>query len=89
MIKQIFGKTKKTLAILLIVLFILSVTATAINAKTDMKTSGIKDVTKTTIAGKNDTATKTTITGKNATATKTTIAGENATATKVTVTKKI
>jgi hypothetical protein len=71
--KQTLGRIKKTLAISLVVLFMLSVTAAAINAKTDKSNSGIKSATKTTVAGKNATATKTTVAGKNATATKVTV----------------
>ena len=99
--KQTLGRIKNTLAILLVVLFVLSVTAAAISAKTEMGNSGLKSANKTTVEGKNVTATKTTVEGKNITATETTVEGKNATvaktavegknatATKVTVTKKV
>ena len=99
--KQTFGRIKNTLAVLLIVLFVLSVTATSINAKIDLSNSGLKSATKTNVIGNNTTATRTTlvgnnttaartvIEGKNATATKTIIKGKKATATKVNLTKAV
>lgn len=86
--KQILGRIQKTLAISLVVLFVLSVTATAINARTDMCNSGLKSTTKATVAGKNVTATKTTVVGKNVTATKNAVPCKKVTVTKTTVVGK-
>ena len=47
---------KKALSILLVVLFVLSVTSAAENAKTDMNNSGQKSVTNATLVGNNTTA---------------------------------
>jgi transcription-repair coupling factor (superfamily II helicase) len=55
--KQTFGRIKNTLAILLAVLFVLSITATPINAKAETSISGIK---KTAVIGPGGVATKVT-----------------------------
>jgi hypothetical protein len=78
------SKMIKALGILLAVIFIISVAATAIDAKHSTNT-GIKQ---TTVAGQNATATKTTVVGQSAVGTKTIVAGQNATATKTTLVKK-
>ena len=59
--KQTFGSIKNALAILLVVLFVLSVTSAAITAKTDINNSMQKNLTN------NTTATKTTLVGNNTT----------------------
>lgn len=69
----------KALGILLVALFVISVTVTAIDAKHS------KAATKTTVVGQNATGTKTTVVGTNAMGTKATVVGTNATGTKATV----
>ena len=54
--KQMFGSIKNALAILLVVLFVLSITSAAIDAKTDVSNSEQKDVTKTISVVDNTTA---------------------------------
>jgi UDP-3-O-[3-hydroxymyristoyl] glucosamine N-acyltransferase len=101
MVKQEFGRIRKTLAILLVALFVISVTSAAVSARVDRNNLGLKNVTKTTIAGNNTTVGKTiiagkntavgktTIVGKNTTVGKTTIAGKNATVTKIIANKTV
>ena len=94
-------RLSKTLGILLVVLFVLSVTAasvTAVPISAETKKSGnyaiatkiIREgntttVTKTIIIGNNTTVTKTIIEGNNTTATKTIIEGNNTPVTKIIV----
>jgi hypothetical protein len=86
--KQKIDRLKNMLAILLIVLFVLSLTATAIDARSHHNNMGLKSATKTTVIGENATATKTTLVGSNTTAARTVVAGKNATATKTIITGK-
>jgi hypothetical protein len=84
--KQRFGSIEKALSILLVVLFVLSVTSAAINAKTDMNNSGKKSVTNATLVGNNTTAEFGIATGAGCRLlyTEENITGNNTTATKIT-----
>ncbi len=81
--KQTFDRIKKAIAILLVGLFVLSVTAATISAKTEMS-----NPTKTAVQGKTVAVSKTTVQNKNVTANNTTVQSKNVTANNTTVQSK-